>query len=304
MGQEMYAKYARANTALSTTRARNGVRCMTQLLNNYRSHEVLLRLPSVLFYGGSLLKSAEASLTDSMLQWEELPEAKAFPMIFYGVQGRDRNAVDSPSFFNPVECSKVMEIIQVLLSSSKVSVNTGDVAVICAFRMQVLKLRKLLRDNGLGGINVGQVEDFQGGEKKVIIVSTTLSRRHRVEKEAKIGFLGDPKARTSSTQPRPCKFNVALTRAQALAVVVGNPNLLVTEDYWKDLLLFCRDNGAIRGCACPALQVEGREDRAGFMEAVLQQSLLGGGGMDLMYPDYAGGGGYYDQDDLQWRVML
>lgn len=59
---------------------------MTQLLNNYRSHEVLLRLPSALFYGGSLLKSAEASLTDSMLQWEELPEAKAFPMIFYGVQ--------------------------------------------------------------------------------------------------------------------------------------------------------------------------------------------------------------------------
>lgn len=37
------------------------------------------------------------------------------------------------------------------------------------------------------------MEDFQGGEKKVIIVSTTLSRRHRVEKEAKIGFLGDPK---------------------------------------------------------------------------------------------------------------
>lgn len=88
------------------------------------------------------------------------------------------------------------------------------------------------------------MEDFQGGEKKVIVISTTLSRRHRVEKEAKIGFLGDPK-----------KFNVALTRAQALAVVVGNPNLLVGEDYWKDLLLFCRDNDAIRGCPCPALQV-------------------------------------------------
>lgn len=89
-----------------------------------------------------------------------------------------------------------------------------------------------------------KVEDFQGGEKKVIVISTTLSRRHRVEKEAKIGFLGDPK-----------KFNVALTRAQALAIVVGNPNLLVGEDYWRDLLLFCRDNDAIRGCPCPALQV-------------------------------------------------
>lgn len=61
---------------------------MTQLLNNYRSHEVLLRLPSALFYGGSLVKSAEASLTDSMLKWEELPVAKPFPMIFYGIQVR------------------------------------------------------------------------------------------------------------------------------------------------------------------------------------------------------------------------
>lgn len=48
-------------------------------------------------------------------------------------------------------------------------------------------------------------------------------------------------------------------------------------------------------------QVESREDKASLVEAVLQQSLLGGGGVDLMYPD---DGGFYDQDDLQWRVML
>lgn len=64
------------------------IRCMTQLVNNYRSHEVLLKLPSALFYGGSLIKSAKRSLTDSMLSWEELPAAKAFPMVFYGVQAR------------------------------------------------------------------------------------------------------------------------------------------------------------------------------------------------------------------------
>lgn len=60
---------------------------------------------------------------------------------------------------------------------------------------------------------------------------------------------------------------------------------------------------SIHGRVLPT-QVEGKEDKAGLVEAVLQQSLLGGGGMDLMYPDYAVGGGYYDQDDLQWRVML
>lgn len=96
------------------------------------------------------------------------------------------------------------------------------------------------------------MEDFQGGEKKIIIISTTLSRRHRVEREGKVGFLGDPK-----------KFNVALTRAQALAVVVGNPNLLVGEEYWRDLLFFCKENDAIRGCACPALEVSRRRGLPG-----------------------------------------
>lgn len=61
-------------------------RCMTQLLNNYRAHEVLLTLPSAMFYGGGLVRSADRSQTDSMLTWEELPKTKPFPMVFYGVQ--------------------------------------------------------------------------------------------------------------------------------------------------------------------------------------------------------------------------
>ncbi|CAN0359015.1 unnamed protein product, partial [Discosporangium mesarthrocarpum] len=220
-------------------------RCLTKLVNNYRSHEVIFRLPSALFYQSSLVRSASPALVDSLCPWEELPGGGGrFPLLFYGVQGQDMSMIDSPSYFNPVECSKVMEIIQALLSSHKVKVGTEDIGVICAFRMQVLMLRKLLRLHDLGNINVGQVEDFQGQESKVVILSTTLSRRHRMEKEARIGFLGDPK-----------RFNVALTRAQALAVVVGNPNLLVTEDYWCDLLVYCRDNDAIRGCPCPGLQV-------------------------------------------------
>lgn len=69
-------------------------RCMTQLLNNYRAHEVLLTLPSAMFYGGSLVRSAERSQTDSMLTWEELPETKAFPLLFYGIQVRIRSKIE------------------------------------------------------------------------------------------------------------------------------------------------------------------------------------------------------------------
>lgn len=75
--------------------------------------------------------------------------------------------LDSPSFFNPVEASKITELLQALLASRRVTCSTGDVGVISAFRKQVLKLRSLLRKQGLGAVNCGQVEDFQGQEQKV-----------------------------------------------------------------------------------------------------------------------------------------
>lgn len=43
------------------------------------------------------------------------------------------------------------------------------------------------------------------------------------------------------------KFNVALTRARALLIVIGNPNILKTDVYWRKLLVFCRENKACRG---------------------------------------------------------
>jgi hypothetical protein len=40
---------------------------------------------------------------------------------------------------------------------------------------------------------------------------------------------------------------VALTRAQALLVVVGNPNVLASDRYWAAFLRLCyRHNGACR----------------------------------------------------------
>jgi AAA domain len=60
--------------------------------------------------------------------------------------------------------------------------------------------------------------------RQIAIISTVLSSRHRLEKEGRLGFLGDPK-----------RFNVALTRAQALVIVVGSPELLLRERYWREV---------------------------------------------------------------------
>lgn len=54
----------------------------------------------------------------------------------------------------------------------------------------------------------------------------------------------------------PKRFNVSITRAQALLIVVGNPYLLETDPYWEKMLSFCRVNKAYKGkqtikfCVC------------------------------------------------------
>lgn len=43
------------------------------------------------------------------------------------------------------------------------------------------------------------------------------------------------------------RFNVAITRAKALLIVIGNPNILQHDDSWREFIKFCNDNGACTG---------------------------------------------------------
>jgi len=281
------------------------------LFRNYRSHQAIIEVPSRMFYDRALEQHGDETLINSCLSWEMLPGSSSsaaalgmapyssnsraraggggFPILFWGCLGEHMHELDSPSFFNVVECGKVLEMVQALLGSKKVQVRMQDIAIISAFRKQVLKLRALLRERGYGAINVGQVEDFQGQETKVVIISTVLSARHPNEVSEQLGFLGHPK-----------RFNVAITRAQALTVIVGNPYAL-WEDVggWRQLLEFCADHGAVRGSSGP-LGTPDVESVESLLDAIANESLLGKASSSDIYPtqleDYF--------SDSPWRLLL
>ncbi|KAH8063455.1 helicase [Aureococcus anophagefferens] len=146
---------------------------VVRLSDNYRAHGSLLALPSKLFYDGSLRAKADEAVTASLLGWEKTA------LLCWGVNGSAAHELDSPSYFNALECAKVAQLVESLLASDRVACDVGDIGVLCAFRKQSLKLRLLLRQRGLGAVSVGQIYDFQGSEKKCVIVTTVLSELPR-----------------------------------------------------------------------------------------------------------------------------
>jgi len=207
------------------------------LTKNYRSHRTIFELSSRMFYHSSLQEKGNKESICRFLEFEWLPKDKEFGCIFIGVAGNHQHELDSPSFYNISELSKIVETCKTLLTSTKIKCSTKDIGIICAFRSQILKLRLLLRAEGLGAINVGDVTDFQGQETSIIIISTVLSSKvNQYEINNSIGLIGCHR-----------KFNVSITRGTSLCICIGNPYLLVTDPNWNEYMDYCDQNSSYLG---------------------------------------------------------
>ncbi|KAM4783148.1 RNA helicase Mov10l1 isoform 2-T2 [Cyanocitta cristata] len=232
--------YRRDEDAFGSCGAYNPL-LITKLTKNYRSHSALLALPSKLFYHKELEVCADTSVVTSLLNWGKLPR-KGFPLIFHGIKGSEAREGCSPSWFNPTEAVQVMQYCCQLAKSEASAVSVTDIGVIAPYRKQVEKIRFLLRSIDLEDIKVGTVEEFQGQEYMVIILSTVRSQKVLIDDEKHcLGFLCNPK-----------RFNVAITRAKALLIVVGNPHVLVKDPCFCALLEYSLMNRVYIGCDLPA----------------------------------------------------
>ncbi|OWF48746.1 RNA helicase Mov10l1-like [Mizuhopecten yessoensis] len=216
---------------------------VTKLVDNYRSHQAILSLSSQLFYNAELREQADRRVTHALCDWHMLTNT-GFPVLFHGIRGEDSREGDSPSWFNPAETVLVVRYLQGLMRDEKHQVAAEDVGVITPYRKQVEKIRLLIDKLGMDMVKVGSVEEFQGQEKPVIIISTVRSTERLIGFDMKhsLGFLSNPK-----------RFNVAISRAQCLLIIIGNPFVLSQDKYWQTLIHYCIENHAYTGCDLPDL---------------------------------------------------
>jgi superfamily I DNA and/or RNA helicase len=117
------------------------------------------------------------------------------------------------------ECRRIVGIVEELLGRDVVGkdgrtrrMTLDDILIVAPFNMQVRCLRERLG----AGARIGSVDKFQGQEAAVVIVSLCSSTL-------------DESPRGAAFLLSPNRLNVAVSRAQALAIVVGCPELLETR---------------------------------------------------------------------------
>ena len=208
---------------------------LTKLVKNYRSHPTIIKLPNEMFYDNDLQICGNVLSTHSLVRWEHLPN-KGFPIIFHAVHGENLREESSPSWFNPHEAAEVANYVDLLVNQTRPRVDAADIGVITPYNRQVHKIRTALDVIDIKDVKVGSVETFQGQERRVIIISTVRAENELIESDLKynLGFVANEK-----------RFNVAVTRAISLLIVIGHPKVLATDkERWLPLLKFCKENGS------------------------------------------------------------
>ncbi|KAK0442815.1 P-loop containing nucleoside triphosphate hydrolase protein [Desarmillaria tabescens] len=205
-----------------------------ELLKNFRSHPAILAFVNAHFYKNRLQACGDPRLTRSM-EIGTTFRRRSFPIIFHAVVGQDQREEESPSYFNINEATIVKNYCSRLVAEK--GIRADHIAVITPYHAQRMKILYLFyQDPELEEISVGSVEEFQGQERRIVIISTifdVLSALLQVHigSTVRLAFL-------TPSYFWPLRFTlsvVAVTRAQALLIIVGNADVLALDPIWANI---------------------------------------------------------------------
>jgi uncharacterized protein len=180
------------------------------LTDSYRMHPDVCRFISELLYEGKLHSAKERERQDVRSPGLGGTGLRYLPVEHGGNAQRSEE-----------EAGVIAREIKLLLGGTIRDVGGAtrplrpdDIIVVTPYNAQVRCLRRVLSGQGLDDIEVGTVDKFQGREAYVVFFSTAASKPEDAPRG--IAFVFDRQ-----------RFNVAISRARALAVMVGSPALLV-----------------------------------------------------------------------------
>ncbi len=197
----------------------------------YRMNEELMRFSSDWFYGGRL--TAAPNVKNRSILEEIDP-----PLVWINIAGETdsdekiKERLDGDSLYNKEEAEYTIAALHLYIEKiggKRVQNERIDFGIISPYKAQVRLLRQLVkRDPFLKPyrrfVTINTVDAFQGQERDVILISMV-----RANEKGNIGFLGDLR-----------RMNVAITRARAKVIIIGNAETLCKHKFYRELYHRCK----------------------------------------------------------------
>ncbi|XP_015283816.1 PREDICTED: NFX1-type zinc finger-containing protein 1-like [Gekko japonicus] len=180
-----------------------------QLLYQHRMQPEISQLLVPLFY-------KELQDHAAVLDYEKIKGIERSVFFIQHCEGESHSA-DSESYSNQHEASFLVSLTGYLLKQGYAK---SQVTLLSPYHGQVVKIRTLLKEEGMEEVAAHAVDDFQGEENEIVLLSLVRSNS-----QGKIGFLKD--------KNRLC---VALSRAKRGFYCIGNLGCLsASSGLWKEL---------------------------------------------------------------------
>uniref|UniRef100_H3ARD5 Probable helicase with zinc finger domain n=1 Tax=Latimeria chalumnae TaxID=7897 RepID=H3ARD5_LATCH len=221
---------------------------LCKVLICYKANLFCCSYTSELFYEGKLMASGKQ------------PAHKDFyPITFFTARGEDVQEKNSTAFYNNAEVFEIVERVEELRKKWPVAwgkLDEGSIGVVTPYADQVFRIRAELRKKRLSEVSVERVLNVQGKQFRVLFLSTVRTRHTCKHKQTPIkrkeqlledstedldyGFLSNYKL-----------LNTAITRAQSLVAVVGDPIALCSvgrcRKFWERFITICHENQSLHG---------------------------------------------------------
>ncbi|EDW85385.2 uncharacterized protein Dwil_GK10580 [Drosophila willistoni] len=241
--------------------------CKILLCENYRAHEAIIKFTSELFYEQKLVASGKQPRHE-----------RFYPLTFFTTRGEDVQDKNSTAFYNNAEVYEVVERVSELRKrwpSAWGKLNDTSIGIMTPYADQVFRIRSELRKRRMGGISVERVLNVQGKQFRAVFLSTVRTRRTCLpqgsgpgsalaasigDADTDYGFLSNSKL-----------LNTAITRAQSLVAVVGDPVALCSigrcRKVWERFIEICDEHKSLFGLTWSNLrsQLDGVELKRGYV---------------------------------------
>ena len=199
----------------------------------YRMHPEISEFPEKFTYGGKL---SDCLRIEFGLNKRRFHEDELFPpYLFCDVKGVVLPMGDS--FINQRECNHVKQVLEELMQIEEYMKEIKNIGIITPYESQKLLIIqqfeeefKLMRDEYKVDVKCGGVDEFQGSQKDIIIISCVYGNDNHEIAPA----LSDPSC-----------INVMLTRCKSALWIFGNSECLSSASMiWKNLI----ENAIDRAC--------------------------------------------------------